>query len=147
GGDEFGFDARVPIDGLRRHLLIRRSHLTFGLPQTFDEDVEVAHRENALHAGGGEVAAARVLRQVADGAGDRHGSRLSGVSAHDHLGQGRLAGAIAPDETDTVALIDAEGHLGHEGAGADGDFEAGGLNHSVSKLRPMSSARNSWGWM
>src|SRR5699024_11805402 len=69
------------------------------------------------------------------------------MPAHEHFGQGRLPRTVATDETDTVSPVHAEGHLGHEGPGTGGDFEAGGLNHSVSKLRSMRSARNCWGWM
>src|SRR5699024_11495437 len=69
------------------------------------------------------------------------------VCSSDLLGQSRLPCTVATDETDTVSLVHTEGHIGHEGPGTDVDFEAGGLNHSVSKLRPMRSARNCWGWM
>ena len=39
------------------------------------------------------------------------------------LGERRLAGAVAPDEPDLVALVDAEGHVLHEHARADADLE------------------------
>src|SRR5699024_8123575 len=122
-------------------------HLPLGLAQALDEHFELPGRQHAFEPRRGEVTAARILGQVPDSSRDRHRTGRGRMPAHDHFGQGRLPRTVATDETDTVALVDAEGDFGHERACADGDFEIGGLDHSFSKLRPMSSARNSWGWM
>ena len=52
------------------------------------------------------VAGARVLRQVAELAGAVDPAVGGQQVAREHLGQGRLAGAVAADETDLVAVAD-----------------------------------------
>ena len=71
-----------------------------------------------------EVAGARILRQVPDLAGaiDRAGVRQE--VAGEHLGQRGLTGAVAPDQSDLVAVGDAEAHVLHEDARANAQFEA-----------------------
>ena len=60
------------------------------------------------------VARARVLRQVADLAGtlDAAARRLQFV--REGLGESGLAGTVATDQTDLVALVNAEVDLIHE---------------------------------
>ncbi len=76
-----------------------------------------------------QVAGARVLRQVADGAvaGDRAagGLTLPGEDA----GEGGLAGTVAPDQTDPVAGVDAEGGPGEELTSPDAELHVLRTDH------------------
>ncbi len=48
----------------------------------------------------------------------------------DDLGQGGLAGTVAADEADPVAVADAEGGAGHEKSGACAELDVGDGDHA-----------------
>ncbi len=87
------------------------------------EGAETARIEDAgarEHLG---IAGARILRQVSELAGALHLAVGGQEIAGEHPGEGRLAGAVAADESDLVAVRHAERHVRHEDAGAHADFE------------------------
>ena len=107
----------------------RLGHGDLRLDELVPQDVEPAAGQHPVAGGDVEVAAARVLRQVADLADDVD---LAGV--RDALpGQrgegGGLAGAVAPDQADPVAGLHAEGGVADEDAGAGTKLEAGRRDH------------------
>ncbi len=79
--------------------------------------VQAARGQHPVAGGDVEVAGARVLRQVADGAGpvDLAGVRLA--LAGEDLQRGGLAGAVAADQADPVAGLHAQGGVGRAGSG------------------------------
>lgn len=99
--------------------------------------VEPARGQDAVATSDVQVARARVLRQIADLARALHrpGSRLPHPG--EHLGQGRLAGPVAPHETDAVTTGDAEGSHRRRGAV---NRRAGSIAAAVSNRSP------SWGF-
>ena len=104
-------------------------HGDLRLDQLVPEDVEPAAGEHAVARGDVEVAAARVLREVADLADDVD---LAGV--RDPLpgqrGEGRrLPGAVASDQPDPVARLHAQVRATDEDAGAGAELEAGRRDH------------------
>ena len=117
-----------------RRVLVR--HLDLGVAQAAYDVVETARGQDPLAGQDLGVADARVLREVADLAGGQHraGGRL-GLAGED-LGEGGLAGAVAPDEADLVAGGDAEADVLHEEASARADLELLGGDHR----RPSLSA-------
>jgi len=94
-------------------------HRAFGGPQVGDDAGQAARGQHPRPGEHVQVAGTRVLRQVSDaaGAGDpaTHREGLAGQ----HSGHGRLAGAVAADQTDPVARRDPERRRHEERAGAD----------------------------
>ena len=82
------------------------------------------------------VARARVLREVAELAGAIDLAGGGQQVAREHLRERRLAGAVAADETDLVAVRDAERYVGHQHAGAYADFD---FVHGEHSGRPFRS--------
>ena len=81
-------------------------HLDLGRAQAAYDVVEAARGQDPVAGEHLGVAGARVLRQVADLAGGEHGAGGGLRLAGEDLGEGRLAGAVAPDEADLVACGD-----------------------------------------
>ncbi|KAJ1683511.1 hypothetical protein LUZ63_021265 [Rhynchospora breviuscula] len=118
-----------------------------------DRGVVVAHRHRRLvhaeregaEAAGVEDARARehlgvsragVLREVAEFARAIDPAVRGQEITGEHLGEGGLAGAVAADEADLVAVRDAERHLRHQDACADADLE---IVHGEHSRRPRLS--------
>ena len=98
----------VTVHGLRHHVRIRVGHPLLGLADAVDDRSDVARAHHAVECGLLRIGGVRVLRQVAEFAGDAH---LAGRGQHvagDDAGQCGLAGTVAPDETDLVAFGDVE---------------------------------------
>jgi hypothetical protein len=76
------------------------------------------------------IAGARILGQVAELSGSLHPALGGQEVAREHLRQSRLAGAVASDQPDLVAIGHAERHVRHEDAGAHADFEVVHGEHS-----------------
>ena len=105
-------------------------HLQRRLLHAEHELAEAAGVEDAGARRVVRVAGARVLRQVADLAGARDGAAARLPLPRERLGERGLAGAVAADEPDLVALVDPEGDVLHEHARADPDLEVVDGQHS-----------------
>ena len=81
------------------------------------------------------IARARILRQVAELAGAVDAAVGGEQVAGEHLGQRGLAGAVATDQADLVAVGDAERDVRHEHAGAHADLEVVHGEHSERPFR------------
>ena len=90
------------------------AHVGLGLAEAAYDVVEAARGEDPLAGQDLGVAGARVLRQVADRAGGVHGPGGGEAVAGEDLGEGRLAGAVAPDKSDLVARRDPEADVLHQ---------------------------------
>lgn len=128
-GEELRLQPLVLLHGLFaggalavRHPLLVLTHLAQDL-------VETAGGEDAVAGEDVEVAGARVLREVADLAGAGDGAAGGHTFACEALGEGGLARPVAADETDAVALGDAEGGGLDEDAGAGAQLDAGSGDH------------------
>ena len=131
-GTEGGVGPRVGLHGLLGDVRIGRAHVDLGLAHRGQRLVEAAGAEDAVARRRGQVAGLGVLRQVADlaGRGDR---ALGGLAvAGQHPGQGGLAGAVASDQADLVALVDAEGDIGHQDARAEAQLHIGDGKHEAT---------------
>jgi len=86
----------------------------------------------------GQVAGSGVLGQVRDGYRTAHRSGRGERLAGEHLGEGGLAGPVAPDEADPVPGRDLKGHRLEELATAGSELEVGGSDHRTSSVKRMS---------
>ncbi len=121
----------VPGGGIRGgHPLGRHAQAAVDLHQIASAEDPVARQ----HV---EVAGARVLRQVADLAAARHRARGRLALAGQHPGQRGLAGAVATDETDSVAGPDPEARRLQQQPGSDPQFHALGCQHVL---------QDAWRW-
>src|SRR5262249_39356891 len=82
--------------------------------------------------------------EIADLAGTGDLARGRDALAGQDLGQGGLAGAVAADETDAVALGDAEGGVLDEDAGTGAQLDTGGGDHGHTPGR-TGLAGGRWG--
>ena len=89
--------------------LVARGHLVLRGAKVRHHDVHTAPRQDSVACEHFEVAGARVLRQVADGASavDRATGRQTFTGEYPR--ERRLARAVAADESDSVAVGDPEG--------------------------------------
>ena len=110
------------------------AHLLLGAAELLHHGVEPARREDPVLREDLGVAGARVLREVAHVAGGVHLAGCRQALAREDLGEGRLAGAVATDETDLVAGADAERHVLHEQSRPDTDFELLRGDHGAPML-------------
>lgn len=117
-GEELGLLALVLPHGLLAGGARAVGDALFVLAHLADQDVQAAGGQDAVAGEDVEVAGTRVLRQVADLAGAGDGSRGGLAFARQDLGEGRLARAVAADQTDAVALRDAEGRGLDEDSGS-----------------------------
>ena len=118
----------VPGHGLAHHVRIRVGHILFGLADAVDDGGDVARAHHAVERGLRGIGGVRVLRQVAELAGDAH---LAGGGQHvagDHAGQRGLAGAVAAHQTDLVSLGHMEVGGVKQRARADLNFKSLHLN-------------------
>ena len=155
GGEEARLELGVALHGGLVRLDVGARHRALGLAHLAHAPVEAARREHAVHRDDVEVARARVLRQVADVVAARDLPRRRLGLPRERLGQGRLAGAVAPDEADPVAGGDLEGGLVQEHAGADAQLDAVSGDHgrvlsggAGARRRPSpgrSAGGSSWG--
>jgi hypothetical protein len=99
------------------------AHVLGGLADAGLEVAEPARVEDARARELFGVARPRILGQVAELAGHLHGSIGRNEVAREHLGQRRLAGAVAPHEAHLVSGGDAEVHATHQLARTDADLE------------------------
>ena len=93
------------------------------------QDVEAAAGQHPVAGGDVEVAAARVLRQVADLADDVDLAGVRDPLPRQGGERGGLAGAVAPDQADAVTGLHAESGVADEDAGAGAELEAGRRDH------------------
>ena len=118
----------VPGHGLAHHVRIRVGHILFGLANAVDDGGDVTRAHHAVERGLRGIGGVRVLRQVAELAGDAH---LAGGGQHvagDHAGQRCLAGAVAAHQTDLVSLGHMEVGGVKQRARADLNFKSLHLN-------------------
>ena len=110
-GVELRVQARVLAHGAFLHRAVARCHRRLGCPQLAQRDVQATGGEDAISGEYLKVTGPGVLREVADGAGAGHAAggreRLTG----EDLGQRGLAGAVASDQADPVALGDPQRRL------------------------------------
>jgi hypothetical protein len=103
--------------------------LDLGLLQVVQQGVEAAGGQHPVLAQHGKVAGARVLRQVADLAAPVDGAAVRQRLAGQHAQGGGLAGAVAADQPDAVAGLDAQGGAGQQDPGAGTQLQVGGGDH------------------
>ena len=127
-------EVAVAAHRLRGDLLVGVAHLDRRLVHLEGESAEPAGVEDTGTREHLRVARTGVLRQVAEFAGALDLAVGGREVAGEHLRQRRLAGAVAPDEADLVAVRDAERHLRHERAGAHADLE---VVHGEHSRRPF----------
>ena len=94
-----------------------------------DEDVETACGQHPVARDDVEVAGARVLRQVADGALDLDPAGVRRALAGEHAHGRGLTGAVAADEADAVVVADAKADGFEQDARAGAQLEVGGGDH------------------
>ena len=122
-GGEAVFEPAVAAD--RRVALVlvdqfgHRGLRLFHLAQEF---VEPARGEHAILGGDRKITFARILWQVADFA-DADGARERLALAGEYAQGGGLAGAVAPDEADPVARLDAQVGVVEQDARPSPQFE------------------------
>ena len=104
------FDPAVLANSGVTHAVVGAAHAGFGSSHVANHDVETTRRQDAVASQDIEITRARVLWQVADRASVRHRTRSGQQLAGEHLGQRGLAGAVAADEADAVALRYSERH-------------------------------------
>ncbi len=122
--EELLLQGRVAVDRLLGDRGVGGAHALRGLGHLQRDGAEPAGVEDAGARELVGVAGPRVLRQVADLAPPLDLAVGGHEVAREHLGEGGLAGAVAADEADLVAVGDAELDVRHQSAGADGDLEA-----------------------
>jgi hypothetical protein len=103
--------------------------LGLGLFQLVQQGVQAAGGQHPVLAQHAEVAGARVLRQVADLAAPADGPAVRQGLAGQHAQGGGLAGAVAADQPDPVAGLDAQGGAGQQDPGAGTQLQVGGGDH------------------
>ena len=91
--------------------------------------VEAPRPEDPVTGDDAQVSRARVLGKVRHRRRAAHRARCGQGLAGEHLGEGGLAGPVAPDEADPVPGRDLEGHRLEELATAGGELEVGGSDH------------------
>ena len=129
-GVERRVEPRVPRHRLLAHPVVLRGHQLLGGPQVVDDRVEPARGEDAVAGQHGEVAGARVLREVPHVARPRHGAGRRLALAGEHLGERRLARAVAPDQPDAVARGDAERRAVEEEPRTGAQLDPRGHDHN-----------------
>ena len=106
--------------------------------------VESTGRQDAVAGQHLEVPGARVLGQVADGAGPGHRPRGRVCLPRQHLGQGRLARAVASDEPDPVARRRCGSWRPRAGGGPRTQLDPGGDDHG--RFLPRAAIRQRPGY-
>ncbi len=131
GRGELRLEPAVAVHGAVLLLPRVRRHGDLGGSQVAHDRVEPTRREDAVARQDAEVDATGVLRQVADraGPGDRTGGGLG--DTREGLGESRLPGAVATDETHPVTGRDAERRVVEEQAGARAQLDGGSGDHEV----------------
>jgi hypothetical protein len=126
---ELGLEPRIPAHGPLHRLGVGTGHALLRRDPVRDDPVQSAGAEDTVVGEHAEVAGAGVLREVADGAAadDRAGGGLA--DTRENLGQGRLAGAVAADQTDPVPGCDAEARVLQEQARAGAQLDVGSSDH------------------
>ena len=81
-----------------------------------------------------------------DAATQRHPSAVGLEPTGEQLQQGRLAVAVAADDTDAVALVDAEGDLVEDGARRELEVQALGAEEVCHVLTSLVAAIGDRGW-
>ena len=129
-GEKAVLEARVPGHrgvgdrGIRaRHLLGRGAQLLHDAPES--ARVEDARARRVLG-----VARPRILGQIADLARALDAAGGGQRLPRERPREGRLARAVAPDEADLVAPVDAEVHVLHEQARSHADLQVMHGEHS-----------------
>ena len=129
GGFELRLEPRIPAHRPLHGLGVRAGHPLLGGDPVGDDLVQAAGTEDPVPGEDLEITGARVLRQVADPAAgrDRAAGRLT--DAGQHLGQGRLPGPVAADESDSVTGRDSEARVLEEQSRARAELDVGGSDH------------------
>ena len=107
---------------LTRHIVLRLTHLA-------RHTVQATRRKDAVTRQLAHVIHLRVLWKVADSAAAGHRTVSGQGQTGKHLSHSGLTGTVATDQTNLIALIDAEGDLFHEQARACTQFEVLYSNH------------------
>ena len=107
----------------------RLGHGDLRLGELILEDVEAPAGEHPVAGGDVQVAAAGVLGQVADLAGDLDLAGVRDALPGKRGQRGGLAGAVAADQADPVAGLHAEGGVADEDAATGTQLEAGRRDH------------------
>ncbi len=110
-------------------LVDQLGHFDVQLLHLAQQRVETAGGQDAITNGAGRVAAAGILREVAELTADVDLSGERQCLAGQRLQQRRLARPVASDEPDPVAGLDTERHRFDEGAGARAQLEIGRSDH------------------
>ena len=154
-GEELRLLALVLPEGLLAGGALAVGDALFVVAHLADQYVEAARGEDPVAGQDVEVAGAGVLREVADLAGAGDVAAGGDAFAREALGEGGLAGAVAADQADSVALGDAEGRGLDEDARTGAQLDTGGGDHGQTpgggrwrdgRLRtfPPSNARGEW---
>ena len=122
-GLELGLQAGVALHGPVPHGLVLGGHLLLGRAHAGDDLSKAARREDPVAGQLLHVLDLGILREVADRAAAGHGASGRDALAGQHAGHGRLAGAVAPDQADLVALLHPEVHVVHQQPGSGSQFE------------------------
>ncbi len=128
-GVQLGVGAGVALHRPVADRVVVAAHLGFGLAETAYGVTEAARRQDPVAGQQLGVAGTRVLRQVADGTDGRDGAGRGLRFAGQDLGQRRLAGAVAPDQTDLVARRHPEADPVHQESCPGTDLECLGGDH------------------
>jgi hypothetical protein len=129
GSGELGVEPGVAPHGALLLLACLGGHRRFGRTQVPHDLIQPPSRQDPIPRRHVEVARARILGQVAHvtGSRDRPGGRQG--LARQRLGQGRLAGTVAPDQPDPIPRGDAEGRCVEQEVGAGPQFDGGSGDH------------------
>ena len=117
--------------------------LDLGLLQLVQQGVQPAGGQHPVAGEHGEIAGARILRQVADLAAPVDAAVVRQRLAGQHAQGAGLAGAVAADQPDAVAGLDAQGRAGQQDAGAGTQLQGGCGDHGDAL--PGSSGRGQCG--
>jgi hypothetical protein len=101
----------VLAHGAGRGIRVLVAHRERRLVHAQRQRAEAARVEDARAGQHLRISRARILRQIAEFTRPLHLAVRRQDVARQHLGQGRLAGAVAADETDLVARGHAERHV------------------------------------
>ena len=135
------FQPGVPADGRVGPVPVRVGHLHLGLAHPGAQFVEAARGQHAVHRHDVQVAGARILGQVTDGAaapdGPGRGQRLAGQ----HLEQGCLTGPVPAHQADPVAGPHLEIRAVQQQPCAGAQFYPTCHNHEKPLLLPSTHER------
>lgn len=143
-GEELGLLALVLLERLLTGGALAVGDALLVVAHLADQGVQAAGGQDAVAGEHVEVAGARVLREVADLAGAGDGTCGGLALTGQDLGESGLAGAVAADQADAVALGDAEGGALDEDTGTGAQLDAGGGDHGQTPGRVVGGDGRLW---